>query len=138
MHAWLSALARAASIECALTIGSSDREVVTSMSHKAVVREWRQWIVLGHRSDQAGATHPQPTQFAIQIVLFFQWDIYLYPHIVLGRRRFHLIRRPGGVQAFSGSWETWMSPPKPPWKDNGVPENACTSPGRRPRSNLPT
>jgi hypothetical protein len=42
MHAWLSALAMAAPIECALTIGSSDREVVASLSNKAVVREWRQ------------------------------------------------------------------------------------------------
>jgi hypothetical protein len=44
MHAWLSALAMAAPIECALTIGSSDREVVASLSNKAVVREWRQWV----------------------------------------------------------------------------------------------
>jgi hypothetical protein len=43
MHAWLSALAMAAPIECALTIGSSDREVMASLSNKAVVREWRQW-----------------------------------------------------------------------------------------------
>ena len=44
MHAWLSALAMAAPIACALTIGSSDREVVASLSKRAVVREWRQWV----------------------------------------------------------------------------------------------
>ena len=47
MHAWLSALAVAAPIECALTIGSSDREVVASLSNRAVVREWRQWVDTG-------------------------------------------------------------------------------------------
>jgi hypothetical protein len=55
MHAWLSALAMAAPIECALTIGSSDREVVASLSNKAVVREWRQWVELGHRVSDSPA-----------------------------------------------------------------------------------
>ena len=71
MHAWLSALTTAAPIECALTIGSSDREVVASLSNKAVVREWRQWVesasssaIFSHRAAVGQKRAPSPLERA--------------------------------------------------------------------------